>query len=201
MSAAMDDDGLIVSELAPRLRGLARKPRLICSQPNFQNPSGVSLSLPRRRELMALAAEQRIPVVEDDPYAELLYDGEALPPLKAMDTEGQVVYLAVSPAVSPLRNWDGLVPLFKRLLAEHKIALSPGLILNQLGANNAYSGYPYGPGSGTLRRVDVPPDAPVRKHGPPRVAPARSARCTRIAAAIIRLVSSRFRNLPAFLLS
>jgi 2-aminoadipate transaminase len=93
VSANMDDDGLIVSELSSRLGAMGRMPRLLCSQPNFQNPSGVSLSLDRRHELIALAARYDLPLVEDDPYAELLYDGEPLPPLKALDQRGQVVYL------------------------------------------------------------------------------------------------------------
>jgi 2-aminoadipate transaminase len=91
VSAPMDDQGLIVDELARRLDG--RQPKLICAQPNFQNPSGVSMSLPRRMQLAHLAGERGIPIVEDDPYAELIYEGEALPSIKSFDTAGLTMYL------------------------------------------------------------------------------------------------------------
>ncbi len=91
LSVPMDDQGMIVDELARRLDGAA--PKLICAQPNFQNPSGVSMSLPRRMQLAQLAAERGIPIVEDDPYAELIYEGEALPSIKSFDTAGLTMYL------------------------------------------------------------------------------------------------------------
>ena len=91
LSAPMDDQGLMVDELERRLEGVA--PKLICAQPNFQNPSGVSMSLPRRMQLAHLAGERGIPIVEDDPYAELIYEGEALPSIKSFDTHGLTLYL------------------------------------------------------------------------------------------------------------
>lgn len=91
LSASMDDQGLIVEELERRLKGEA--PKLICAQPNFQNPSGVSMSLPRRMQLASLAGRQGIPIVEDDPYSELIYEGEALPAIKSFDTAGLTIYL------------------------------------------------------------------------------------------------------------
>jgi 2-aminoadipate transaminase len=91
LSAPMDDQGLIVDELQRRLDGIT--PKLICAQPNFQNPSGVSMSLPRRMQLAHLAGQRGIPIVEDDPYAELIYEGEALPSIKSFDTAGLTLYL------------------------------------------------------------------------------------------------------------
>ena len=91
LSAPMDEQGLMVDELERRLGGAT--PKLICAQPNFQNPSGVSMSLPRRMQLAHLAGERGIPIVEDDPYAELIYEGEALPSIKSFDTAGLTVYL------------------------------------------------------------------------------------------------------------
>jgi 2-aminoadipate transaminase len=92
LSAPMDEQGLMVDELERRLPGSAA-PKLICAQPNFQNPSGVSMSLPRRMQLAHLAGERGIPIVEDDPYAELIYEGEALPSIKSFDSAGLTVYL------------------------------------------------------------------------------------------------------------
>jgi len=91
LSVPMDDQGLIVDELRRRLDGA--KAKLICAQPNFQNPSGVSMSLPRRMALAHLAAERGIPIIEDDPYSELIYEGEALPSIKSFDTAGLTLYL------------------------------------------------------------------------------------------------------------
>ncbi len=68
LSAPMDEQGMIVDQLAKRLDGV--RPKLICAQPNFQNPSGVSMSLPRRMQLAHLAVERGIPIVEDDPLLE-----------------------------------------------------------------------------------------------------------------------------------
>ncbi|HLG69676.1 MAG TPA: PLP-dependent aminotransferase family protein [Chloroflexota bacterium] len=91
LSAPMDEQGMIVDELERRLEGIHAK--LICAQPNFQNPSGVSMSLPRRMQLAHLARQRGIPIVEDDPYSELIYEGEALPSIKSFDTDGLTLYL------------------------------------------------------------------------------------------------------------
>lgn len=91
LSVPMDDQGMIVDELERHLVGAQAK--LICAQPNFQNPSGVSMSLPRRMQLAHLAGQHGIPIVEDDPYSELIYEGEALPSIKSFDAEGLTVYL------------------------------------------------------------------------------------------------------------
>ncbi len=75
-------------------RELARsRPRLVVVTPNFQNPTGATLPLEARREILRLAARYETPVVENDVYAGLRYRGEDLPPLKALDAAGLVVYL------------------------------------------------------------------------------------------------------------
>jgi DNA-binding transcriptional MocR family regulator len=70
------------------------RPRLIYCLPTFQNPSSSVLSLARRRQLLELACRYQVPVIEDDPYSELHYEGESLPPLAALDPGGCVVYLS-----------------------------------------------------------------------------------------------------------
>ncbi|HSO21428.1 MAG TPA: PLP-dependent aminotransferase family protein [Chondromyces sp.] len=70
------------------------RPKLIYTLPTFQNPSGAVMSLERRRHLLELAARWQVPVLEDDPYSELRYEGEALPSLKALDERGLVIYLS-----------------------------------------------------------------------------------------------------------
>jgi 2-aminoadipate transaminase len=74
---------------------LARhRPKLIYTLPTFQNPSGCSMSLERRRHLLELARRFQIPVLEDDPYWDLSYEGQALPSLKSLDGHGVVIYLS-----------------------------------------------------------------------------------------------------------
>ncbi|MFQ6116946.1 MAG: PLP-dependent aminotransferase family protein, partial [Candidatus Bipolaricaulia bacterium] len=69
-------------------------PKFIYTLPTFQNPAGATLGLKRRRRLLELAYRYRVPIVEDDPYSLLRYEGEALPPLKTLDTHGYVIYLS-----------------------------------------------------------------------------------------------------------
>jgi 2-aminoadipate transaminase len=92
----MDEDGMRVDELEPLLaRPLptGRRVKFIYAIPNFQNPTGRTLSLPRRKQLVAMASHYGVPIVEDDPYGELRYEGEPLPTLKSLDTTGCVMYL------------------------------------------------------------------------------------------------------------
>jgi DNA-binding transcriptional MocR family regulator len=87
-----DADGMRVDLLESILEH--RRPKLIYTLPTFQNPSGAVLSLERRRRLIELAARWQVPVLEDDPYSDLRYDGEPLPSLKALDVTGGVLYLS-----------------------------------------------------------------------------------------------------------
>ena len=71
-----------------------QRPKLIYTLPTFQNPSGVVMSLERRRRLLELAHRFQVPVLEDDPYCDLRYEGEPLPSLKALDEHGYVIYFS-----------------------------------------------------------------------------------------------------------
>ena len=74
---------------------LARqKPRLVYTLPTFQNPSGAVLSPARRRHLLELAWRHQVPILEDDTYSDLRYEGEAIPSLKALDPWGHVIHLS-----------------------------------------------------------------------------------------------------------
>lgn len=68
-------------------------PRFIYVIPNFQNPTGITMSLERRKELLEIAEERGITIVEDDPYGSLRFSGPHIPSLKSMDHAGNVVYL------------------------------------------------------------------------------------------------------------
>ncbi len=67
--------------------------KMIYVIPDFQNPSGRTWPLERRKQFMEIINKYEIPVVEDNPYGELRFEGEYLPALKSMDTKGLVVFL------------------------------------------------------------------------------------------------------------
>jgi 2-aminoadipate transaminase len=84
----MDSDGMPIDELEAtldRLEQEGRRPKFIYTIPNFQNPGGVTMSLPRRRRLVEVAREREILVLEDNPYGLLRYEGEPLPTLHSLD--------------------------------------------------------------------------------------------------------------------
>jgi DNA-binding transcriptional MocR family regulator len=69
------------------------RPKLICTNPTFQNPTGRTLPLTERQELLALAARYRVPVIEDDPYRDTAFTGTPPPTLFQMDTSNTVISL------------------------------------------------------------------------------------------------------------
>jgi len=97
----LDNDGLCTDQLDKALR---LRPKFMYILPNFQNPAGVTLSEERRQELVFLADRYGVPIIEDDPYGQLRYEGEHLPPLVVIDhktfrrynelTAGNVLYLS-----------------------------------------------------------------------------------------------------------
>jgi 2-aminoadipate transaminase len=90
----LDENGMDTDALAERLDGLAaegRRPKLIYTIPTFQNPSGTTLSEPRRRQLIDLARRHGVVILEDDAYGELRFSGQALPSLYARAPEEGVV--------------------------------------------------------------------------------------------------------------
>jgi len=86
-----DDEGMKVDELETALA--AQKIKMIYLVVNFQNPKGTTLSEERRHKLVALAARYNVPVIEDDPYGELRFEGRDLPALQALDEAGVVIRL------------------------------------------------------------------------------------------------------------
>ncbi len=96
-----DEHGMIVDELEAALRV---GPKFIYILPNFQNPSGSTLSLERRKQLIRIADKYGVPIIEDDPYGQLRYEGEHIPSIVALDSEyrgpngghysGNVIYLS-----------------------------------------------------------------------------------------------------------
>jgi 2-aminoadipate transaminase len=94
LDVPVDGDGLVVEvarDHLARLRGQGRRCKLIYTIVNFQNPSGPTLSLRRRRELIDLAHEYDTLILEDDAYGELRFEGEHLPSLYSLDGGGRVI--------------------------------------------------------------------------------------------------------------
>jgi len=101
ISVQSDEDGLRTDLLEEPLRS---GPKFMYVLPNFQNPGGTTLSEGRRHQLVLLADKYGIPIIEDDPYGQLRYEGEHLPPLVVIDREnlrrdggysiGNVIYLS-----------------------------------------------------------------------------------------------------------
>ena len=83
-SVPIDDHGLQTDYLEEELCG---GPKFMYILPNFQNPGGVTLPLERRLEVIEIADRYGVPIVEDDPYGELRYEGEHLPPLVVLDAQ------------------------------------------------------------------------------------------------------------------
>jgi 2-aminoadipate transaminase len=88
----MDDQGIIMTELEETLRNNA-KVKFIYVIPDFQNPSGRTWSLERRKQLVEMANRYDAVIIEDSPYYELRYEGEPQPAIKSFDTQNRVVYL------------------------------------------------------------------------------------------------------------
>jgi 2-aminoadipate transaminase len=100
----MDRDGMRVDELEETLDELertGRRPKFIYTVPNFHNPAGVTMSLERRRELVRIAGERELIVLEDNPYGLLRYEGESLPTLHSLDDEFVIYASTFSKILSP----------------------------------------------------------------------------------------------------
>jgi 2-aminoadipate transaminase len=100
LTVPTDEEGMRVDLLPEILK--KNDVKFIYVMPSFQNPSGITLSLERRKRLVEIAQQYGIPILEDDAYGELRYSGEALPALKALDKGQQVIYLgSFSKVLSP----------------------------------------------------------------------------------------------------
>ena len=142
IEVGQDRDGLDVDELSRILasrerEGLAR-PKFIYNVPDFHNPTGITMSLERRKALIQLASERGIHIVEDSPYRKVRFEGRNLPSLKALDTDDTVFYVGTfSKLMAPglrvgwtvasaemiarmiqLKSDGGSCPLTQRVIAE-----------------------------------------------------------------------------------
>lgn len=100
LQVELDDEGMVVERLEEALvRG--ERPKFVYTVPNFHNPAGVTMSRPRREHLVALCREAHIPIVEDNPYGLLRFEGEPEPTLRSMDPQNVIYLGTVSKVFSP----------------------------------------------------------------------------------------------------
>lgn len=113
-SVDTDDHGLVPGSI----EAVAKGARLLYSLPNFQNPTGRSLSLERRQELVETCARLKLPLIEDDPYGALSYRGEPMPKMVAMNPDGVIYMGSFSKVLTPgirLGYVCAPLPLVRRL--------------------------------------------------------------------------------------
>ena len=97
----MEEDGIDIQKLEEALN-TEKNVKYLYTIPNFQNPSGITMSLEKRKEVYELCRDHNVIVLEDNPYGDLRVSGEDVPSIKSLDTEGVVVYAgSFSKVISP----------------------------------------------------------------------------------------------------
>lgn len=101
MGIPMQDDGIDTEQLEHALQN-EKNVKYLYTIPNFQNPSGISMSLEKRKKVYELCRAHGVMILEDNPYGDLRFAGEDIPSIKSFDTDGIVMYAgSFSKVVSP----------------------------------------------------------------------------------------------------
>ena len=93
IEVSTDEQGIIPEALEKILQEHGKAVRLMYVIPEFQNPTGITWTEERRKAFMKVVGAYDFPIIEDDPYGELRYDGEKMKALKSLDTKGQLIFL------------------------------------------------------------------------------------------------------------
>jgi DNA-binding transcriptional MocR family regulator len=138
----LDDEGMIVDQLEDALlRG--ERPTFVYTVPNFHNPAGVTMSRKRREQLVALCREAHLPIVEDNPYGLLRFEGDREPTLRSLDPHNVIYVGTVSKVFSPgVRvGWAVAEPgVLQRLVLAKEAADLCGSQLNMLVTERYFDG-------------------------------------------------------------
>ena len=145
----LDENGMKVDMLEEKIKELKKRGenvKLIYTIPTFQNPAGVEMSLERRKKLIEIAKENELLIVEDDPYGKLRFEGEPIPPIKAFDDEGHVIYMATfSKIMSPGMRLAYVVapaPIAKKMiLAKQSMDLCTSTFAQMIAYHYIQNGY------------------------------------------------------------
>ena len=89
----LEEDGISLEKMEQALQEHAGRVRFIYLIPTFQNPSGLTMSLAKRKAVYELAKRYHVLIMEDNPYGELRFSGEHIPPIKSFDEDGLVIYV------------------------------------------------------------------------------------------------------------
>jgi 2-aminoadipate transaminase len=138
----LDDEGMIVEQLEEALLRGAR-PKFVYTVPNFHNPAGVTMSRARRERLVALCREASVPIVEDNPYGMLRFEGGPEPCLRSMDPQNVIYLGTVSKTFSPgVRvGWSLAEPgVTQRLILAKEAADLCGSSFNMLVTERYFAG-------------------------------------------------------------
>src|SRR4029453_17313364 len=144
LAIPLEADGIDVDALEVAL-GQGARPKLAHIIPHFPNPAGCTLSLDKRRKLLALAAEYGFTIFEDDPYIELRFEGESLPTMLSMDDSDRVVYASsFSKTVCPGTRVGYLVGPADTIAGIRTLAtntyISPNMVAQSIVAEFCHSG-------------------------------------------------------------
>ena len=117
---AMDEHGMVIEDLEEKIK--KHKPKFVYTVPTFQNPTGKTLPLERRRAMLEICEKYGVLILEDDPYCDLRYSGAPVPPIKSFDKNNTVIYLmSFSKIISPgLRVGAAIAD--SRIIAKYNIA-------------------------------------------------------------------------------
>ncbi|MDH3891562.1 MAG: PLP-dependent aminotransferase family protein [candidate division Zixibacteria bacterium] len=115
---AMDHDGMIIDEVEEKIKKY--RPTVIYTVSNFQNPTGITLSLERRHALIELATRYEIPIVDDNPYGDIRFAGDPIPTLKSIGGDAVIAVRTFSKTMAPgfrvgwLNGPKDIIPYFER---------------------------------------------------------------------------------------
>lgn len=99
VSVPMDENGVLIDQLEDKVK--ESKPRIIYIVPNFQNPSGITLSEERRHQLVEIAKRYEVPIIEDNPYGELRYAGKEVASIQSIGGDYVIQLQTFSKIISP----------------------------------------------------------------------------------------------------
>ena len=95
----MDGDGMLVDQVEEKFKKF--KPKMIYTVSNFQNPTGITMSLERRKVLLELGAKYGVPIIDDNPYSEIRFAGQPVPTLKSLGGDEVIVLKTFSKTLTP----------------------------------------------------------------------------------------------------
>lgn len=137
IAVALEPDGINLDKMEEILK--KQRVKLVYVIPTFQNPTGISMSLEKRKRLLQMAEKYNFLIIEDNPYSELRFSGEELPTLKALDENGRVIYAgSFSKILSPgLRVGWGVGPkaIIEKMVVAKQVVDVHTTMLSQLIAS------------------------------------------------------------------